>query len=68
MKNRLFKIVKIVLYPLIWCYQVIQDAPIIDCDNCLISYSDYRSYAEPQKKTYSSINPTGNIIIKKSHC
>ena len=68
MKNRLFKIAKIVLFPLIWCYQVIQDAPIIDCDNALIGYSEYHSYSESSKKSHPTTNPTGKIVIKHSHC
>ena len=37
----LYQILRTVLYPLIWCHQVIMEAPIVCCDSALISYSDY---------------------------
>ena len=40
-KNILFQILKLILYPLLYCRQVILDAPIICCDNQVIGFGEY---------------------------
>ena len=41
MKNMLLRAARFVLYPFYWCWQVVQDAPIISCDNELVGASAY---------------------------
>ena len=51
MKQMVFKVVKALLYPLIWCHRVIREAPLMDVDNALVGYSDWMRYCAPQDKT-----------------
>ena len=36
MKKTVVKILKVVFYPVIWCHDVIMNAPMINCDNELL--------------------------------
>ena len=51
MKKMFLRMVKIVFFPLIWCHQVIQDAPVIDCSNGFIGYSDWTRCHEAERNT-----------------
>ena len=68
MKNFLLRAVRFVLYPLFWCWQVVQDAPIISCDNDLIGAGAYNRLATPDAPRASRRKePCGRVTPLCSH-
>ena len=51
MKTILLHGLQILFYPIVWCHQVIMDAPIPDCDNALLSYGETSRYFSPERAT-----------------
>ena len=40
MKKLVCRILRTVLYPLFYCYQIVMDAPVLCCDNELFGFSE----------------------------
>ena len=53
MKNRLLKICSMIFYPLIACRRIIQEAPVVCCDDELLGFGDFSRYAAPEKAPVS---------------
>ena len=45
MKTIFLGILRVLLYPFVYCYRIIQDAPIICCDDALIGYGACTRFA-----------------------
>ena len=53
MKTCLFRILKIALYPLIYCHRIIMEAPVIGFDNELIGSGEFEHFV-PVDKPHAS--------------
>ena len=64
MKGIAYKVCRILLYPLIRCYHIVMEAPLIDFGTEFVGYSDCARYMETGKKevAYSHSKP-GKITL-----
>ena len=67
MKNLLFRTIRFVLSPIIYCHRIIMEAPVVCCDDELMCFGDYNRFCMPEEHAKALREEPGSFVNLSFH-